>query len=77
MLKVNKECCQKTMLVTPFLVIGLAGLTASLNSGSCLIKELLYGGFGLQLFSVLFLFSQYIVSWDILGTQFLNVLLRE
>lgn len=73
-LKVNKESCQKTMLITPFLVIRLAGLIASLNTGSYLIKELLlYGGFALQLFAVLFLIFQCTVFWDILGILFLNV----
>lgn len=56
-LKINKEFCQKIMLGTPFLLIWLVGLTAGLNVDSCLIKELLYGGFGPQLYSVLFYLS--------------------
>lgn len=49
-LKVNKNFGWKIMLETPFLLIWLAGLTAGLNVDSCLIKELLYDGFGPQLF---------------------------
>lgn len=58
-LKVNKEFCQKIMLRTSFLVIWLVGLTVGLNIDSCLIKELLYGGFGPHLFSVPFYLSMH------------------